>query len=79
MLIIFTSIIIAVYLVVSAPKYNKNPWLWGILGLFFNCLALGIFLLKTNRNILGWIFVVIAALFITLMIVGVFSYASSTK
>lgn len=50
-------IIIAVYLAIDAPKHGKSPWLWGILGFLFTLLPLGIYLIKTNRKVAGWIFV----------------------
>lgn len=50
-------VIVAVYLAIDAPKHGKNPWLWGILGFLFTLLPLGIYLIKTNRKVAGWIFV----------------------
>jgi hypothetical protein len=57
------SIIITIYLAVNAPKYNKNAWLWAILGFFFGLIALGIFFIKTGRKVLGWILVIISSIF----------------
>lgn len=60
------SIAITIFLVIDAPKHNKSPVLWGILGFIFGLLALGIYLIKTNRKVLGWI---ILGLFILLVII----------
>jgi hypothetical protein len=57
------SIIITIYLALNAPKYNKNPWLWGILGFIFGLIALGIFLIKTGRKGWGWTLVIISSIF----------------
>lgn len=61
------SIAITVYMVVDAPKHGKSPVLWGILGFVFGLLGLGIYLIVTNRKVIGWIIVV---LFI-LLVIGV--------
>lgn len=61
------SIVITVYMVVDAPKHGKSPVLWGILGFVFGLLGLGIYLIVTNRKVIGWIIVV---LFI-LLVIGV--------
>ncbi|WP_270182255.1 hypothetical protein [Alkalihalobacillus sp. CinArs1] len=65
-------IIVAVYLAIDAPKHGKNPWLWGILGFLFTLLPLGIYLIKTDRKVAGWIFVVLSILSIigTIALIG---------
>ncbi|WP_226529245.1 hypothetical protein [Metabacillus niabensis] len=62
------SIIIAIYLAIDAPKHNKNPWLWGILGFLFGPIVLGIYLIVTGRKVAGWIILVISILLIILVI-----------
>jgi hypothetical protein len=57
------SIGIAIYLFVVAPKFGKSRWLWAILGFFFGLIALGIFFIKTNRKVLGWILVILSIIF----------------
>lgn len=66
-------IIVAAYLAIDAPKHDKNPWLWGILGFLFTLLPLGIYLIKTNRKVAGWIFVALSILSIigTVALIGV--------
>ena len=59
------SIAITAYMVIDAPKHGKSPVLWGILGFILGLLGLGIYLIVTNRKVLGWIIVV---LFILLVI-----------
>jgi hypothetical protein len=75
------NILITIFLAMDAKKHSKSPVLWGILGFLFGPIALGIYLIKTNRKVLGWIItivagigylafialVVLAALFITAM------------
>lgn len=48
------QIAIAYYLFVQAPLYNKDRWLWSILGFVFTFFTLSIFLILTNRKGLGW-------------------------
>jgi hypothetical protein len=62
------SIAIAIYLAIDAPKHNRNPWLWGILGFLFGPIVLGIYLLATGRKVAGWIILVISILLILLVI-----------
>jgi hypothetical protein len=75
------NIILTIYLVIDSRKHGKNPILWGILGFFFGGIALGIYLIKTNRKVIGWIITIISiigylallffiALFVTLLIGG---------
>ncbi|MCL6573977.1 MAG: hypothetical protein K6T88_20220 [Bacillus sp. (in: Bacteria)] len=49
------GIIIAIYLAIDAPKYNKRPVLWAIFGFLFGPIALGIYFIQTNRKVIGWI------------------------
>ncbi|KKI89256.1 membrane protein [Bacillus sp. SA1-12] len=63
------SIAIAIYLAIDAPKHNKNPWLWGILGFIFGPIVLGIYLIRTGRKVAGWIIFVISVLLIILFII----------
>lgn len=66
------NIIIAVYLFVDARKRGKNPWLWGILGLIFGAIVLGIYFIQTGRKGLGWVIVILAILwFILALILGI--------
>ncbi|GHH98731.1 hypothetical protein [Neobacillus kokaensis] len=68
------SIIIAIYLAIDAPKHNKRAWLWAILGFIFGPLALGIYLIKTGRKILGWIITIVVGIgyiiFLFLIVLG---------
>jgi hypothetical protein len=70
------SVAIAVYLAIDAPKHNRNPWVWGILGFFFSLFPLGVYFLVTNRTAAGCIVLAIALIggfFIFLaMLFGVF-------
>ncbi|MCM3162738.1 hypothetical protein KDJ21_007080 [Metabacillus litoralis] len=70
------SIVIAIYLAIDAPKHNRNPWLWGILGFIFGPIVLGIYLIQTGRKVAGWIILIISILLIILVIllfaVGIF-------
>lgn len=63
------NIIITIFLVVDAPKHQKSPILWGILGFIFGPIALGIYLIKTNRKVLGWIIAIVAGLGYILFII----------
>jgi hypothetical protein len=70
------SIAIAIYLAIDAPKHDRNPWLWGILGFIFGPIVLGIYLIRTGRKMAGWIILVLSILlillFILLFAVGMF-------
>ncbi|TLS35585.1 hypothetical protein [Pseudalkalibacillus caeni] len=67
------NIIIAIYLFVDAKKRDRSPILWGILGLLFGLLPLGIYLIITGRKLWGWILVIISILyFIFAVIAGIF-------
>ncbi|MEH7115376.1 hypothetical protein V7124_23910 [Neobacillus niacini] len=54
------NIIITIYLVVDSKKYGKSPVLWGILGFVFGAIALGIYLIKTDRKVIGWIVTILS-------------------
>jgi hypothetical protein len=56
------NIIVTIYLVIDSRKHGKSPILWGILGFFFGVLVLGIYLIKTNRKVIGWIITIISIL-----------------
>lgn len=66
------SIAITVYMVIDAPKHGKSPVLWGILGFVLGLLGLGIYLIVTDRKVLGWI---IIGLFILLVVVVILLFA----
>ncbi|WP_243388131.1 hypothetical protein [Bacillus kexueae] len=57
------SVAICLYLVLDAPKYNKNPWLWGILGFIFGLITLGIYFIQTDRKSTGWVILIISILY----------------
>jgi hypothetical protein len=62
------SLAIAIYLAIDAPKHNRSPWLWGILGFIFGPIVLGIYLIVTGRKVVGWIILVISIILILLFI-----------
>jgi hypothetical protein len=62
------SLAIAIYLAIDAPKHNRSPWLWGILGFIFGPIVLGIYLIVTGRKVVGWIILVISILLILVFI-----------
>ncbi|WP_456272620.1 hypothetical protein [Bacillus sp. AK031] len=65
------NILVAVYLFMDAKKRDKNPWIWGILGLIFGIIVLGIYLIVTGRKLWGWIIVILSILwFIIALIFG---------
>lgn len=66
------SIAVTIYLVIDAPKHNKSPVLWGILGFILGLLGLGIYLIVTGRKVFGWIIVV---LYIVLVIIIILFFA----
>ncbi|MFE8697495.1 hypothetical protein ACFYKT_14220 [Cytobacillus sp. FJAT-53684] len=66
------SIAVTIYLVIDAPKHNKSPVLWGILGFILGLLGLGIYLIVTDRKVLGWI---IVALYIIIVIIIILFFA----
>ena len=64
----------AIFLYIDAPKHNKSRWLWAILGFLFGPIALGIYFIKTERKVAGWIITILAILlYIVLIIVIVFA------
>jgi hypothetical protein len=65
------NIFVAIYLFMDAKKRDKNPWVWGILGLIFGIIVLGIYLIVTGRKLWGWIIVILSILwFIIALIFG---------
>jgi hypothetical protein len=56
------NIALTIYLVIDSRKHGKSPILWGILGFIFGFLALGIYLIRTNRKVIGWIITVLSAI-----------------
>ncbi|MGF6953533.1 intracellular septation protein A [Neobacillus sp. B4I6] len=54
------NIILTIYLVIDSRKHGKSPILWGILGFIFGLIALGIYLIKTNRKVIGWVITIIS-------------------
>jgi hypothetical protein len=54
------NIIITIYLVIDSKNHGKNPILWGILGFIFGAIALGIYLIKTDRKVIGWIVTILS-------------------
>ncbi|MGG1685412.1 hypothetical protein [Pseudalkalibacillus sp. NRS-1564] len=69
---LIVPIAVAIFLIMDAPKHDKNPWLWGVLGFLFTFLTLGIYLLKTGRKVAGWIFIALSLLSIiaTIALIG---------
>lgn len=62
------NIILTIYLVIDSRKHGKNPILWGILGFVFGAIALGIYLIKTNRKVIGWIITILSIIGYLLLI-----------
>jgi len=54
------NIILTIYLVIDSKKHGKNPVLWGILGFVFGAIALGIYLIRTDRKVIGWIVTILS-------------------
>ncbi|MDM5330156.1 hypothetical protein [Neobacillus sp. CF12] len=54
------NIILTIYLVIDSRKHGKNPILWGVLGFVFGAIALGIYLIKTDRKLVGWIITILS-------------------
>jgi TM2 domain-containing membrane protein YozV len=46
--------------VIDSKKHGKNPVLWGILGFVFGAIALGIYLIRTDRKVTGWIVTILS-------------------
>lgn len=74
------SIATCIYLVLDAPKYNKNPWIWGIFGFFFSLITLGVYFIQTDRKAAGWTILVLAVLywifmfFVVISLVALYSF-----
>jgi hypothetical protein len=76
----FISVGIAIYLFAVAPKFGKSRWLWAIMGFIFGLIALGIFFIKTNRKVLGWILVILSIIFyvfVFLVAIALFSFVGA--
>lgn len=56
------NIVLTIYLVIDSRKHGKNPILWGILGFVFGFIALGIYFIKTDRKVIGWIITILSIL-----------------
>jgi hypothetical protein len=70
------NIVITVFLVIDSRKHGKSPILWGILGFIFGAVALGIYLIKTDRKLIGWIITIISIIgYIILFIFIAFAVA----
>ena len=73
---VLLNIVITIYLVIDSRKHGKSPVLWGILGFFFGAIALGIYLIKTDRKVLGWIITIISIIgYIVLLLVIILGVA----
>ncbi|WP_042463385.1 hypothetical protein [Neobacillus dielmonensis] len=64
------NIIIAVFLAIDAPKHNKRPWLWAILGVFFGAIVLGIYFIQTGKKVLGWVITILALIVYIFIFLG---------
>jgi hypothetical protein len=66
------NIILTIYLVIDSRKHGKNPILWGILGFVFGAIALGIYLIKTDRKLVGWIITILSIIgyLLVILLVG---------
>jgi hypothetical protein len=66
------NIILTIYLVIDSRKHGKNPILWGILGFVFGAIALGIYLIKTDRKLAGWIITILSIIgyLLVILLVG---------
>lgn len=56
---LFINVVVAIALGFYAKKYDKSPILWGLLGLVFGLMAIGFFLIKIGKKLVGWIIVII--------------------
>jgi hypothetical protein len=70
------NIIITIYLVIDSRKHGKSPVLWGILGFFFGPVVLGIYLIRTNRKLIGWIITIISTIGYITLIILIFVFAA---
>ncbi|MHC0037604.1 hypothetical protein [Pseudoneobacillus sp. C159] len=65
------NIAIAVYLAIDAPKQGKSPVLWAIFGLVFGAITLGIYFIRTQRKLIGWIVLILSIIgYIVLFIIS---------
>jgi hypothetical protein len=62
------NIVVCVYLAIDAPKHGKRPVLWAVLGFFFGAVALGIYLIQTDRKVLGWIILIVSIIWFIFMV-----------
>jgi len=62
------NILTTVYLAVDARKHNKSPILWAILGFIFGLLALAVYLIRTERKLIGWLLLVVVSIAYILII-----------
>ena len=62
------NIVIAIFLAIDAPKHNRSPWVWGILGFLFGPITLGIYLIATGRKVIGWIVLILSIILILIAI-----------
>lgn len=79
------NIAVLVYLAIDVPKHGKRPVLWAVLGFFFGTIALGIYLIQTDRKVLGWVILIVSiiwyiflAFVVIALIAFVFSMSSGT-
>jgi hypothetical protein len=74
------NVILTIYLVIDSRKYGKSPVLWGILGFVFGLIALGIYFIKTDRKVIGWILTILSIIgylsLIVLFVLAVFFLGS---
>ncbi|MCM3763966.1 hypothetical protein [Neobacillus niacini] len=63
------NILVVVFLVIDAPKHGKRAWLWGVLGFFLGTIALGIYLIQTDRKVLGWVILIVSVIGYILLII----------
>lgn len=56
-------------MVIDAPKHGKRAWLWGVLGFFLGTIALGIYLIQTDRKVLGWVILIVSVIGYILLII----------
>lgn len=52
------NVAITVFLAIDASKHSKSGVLWGILGFLFGPIALGIYLIRTDRKTIGWVILI---------------------
>lgn len=64
------NVILTIYLIIDSRKHDKNPILWGILGFILGPVALGIYLIKTDRKLIGWIIAIIGIIGYTIALIS---------